>query len=222
MMLQTAQNFQASSTDVSALSSQLEQIRQHKGNLTSDRVLGMFCGVTLGDALGLPYETMTPADLQGKNLNRLISPITYNPYLQNKGYTNLVAGRTSDDTQLTLGVAVAIIAPNQFEPARMVDHHVREREFSAAGWGGSVNNGLNQYQKTGRWNFRAELPDNAPGAGLGNGVTIKLSPLAPYLAMSSFDGAGLLRLISDLTVTTHPTNISAVASLTALCAFPDF
>jgi len=73
--------------------------------MNRDKVVGMFLGVAIGDALGMPAEGHAAEDIAAKfgRLDR------YHPVSGHRWLGDLPKGATTDDWQLTRAVAEAII-----------------------------------------------------------------------------------------------------------------
>ena len=69
--------------------------------ISKEKIRGMFLGIAIGDALGMPVETMTLEKIAKKfgRVNRYIRPDGH------KWYNGQPAGTWTDDTQLSLAIA---------------------------------------------------------------------------------------------------------------------
>lgn len=153
-----------------------------------DRVLGAIAGVSMGDRLGLPAETMTHEAIMartgGKGIDRYFDA--------NEWRTDATAwgpfgptGSASDDLACTLALMEAI-ADNRgvYDPERSAEALLKAaKETKMAGWGGSMKYGARRLQ-AGRWDGNGRLttvrswmarPSDAPGTG--DGVMMRISPL---------------------------------------------
>lgn len=170
-----------------------------------ERTIGIALGTAIGDAKGIAYETLTRQqiiDLQNKNENKtLYTQVTDHPYIPK----DWPIGRWTDDTQLTLAMMKSItksIQLNEDLMLNIVNEHIIEWKESVAGWGGTKNaierlaNGTHTY-------------NNSGNIAEGNGVLMKLAPLAFYYS--------LCKNVNDNEIETicRMTHNSSVALLTA-------
>lgn len=135
--------------------------------------------IAYGDAAGLPVETWTSARIAERHgrIDRLL-PSNENPFF----IGSFEPGVWSDDTQLSIAVARALAQANGFNIAALVETHIEafdetpEVEFKGRtikrGWGRSTMTALNRLK-------RGVSPDESGLiGGAGNGILMKLSPLA--------------------------------------------
>jgi ADP-ribosylglycohydrolase len=143
-----------------------------------ERTIGIALGTAIGDAKGIAYETLTREqiiELQNNNDKTLYTRVMNHPYIPE----NWEIGRWTDDTQLTLAMMKSItkyLQVNENFMSNIVNEHIFEWKESIAGWGGTKNaierlaNGTHTYIDSGN---KAE----------GNGVLMKLAPLAFYYSL---------------------------------------
>lgn len=168
--------------------------------------------IAYGDSLGLPVETKSRqqiAEIYGGKIDRLHS-------ISNPFFGEAVAGTWSDGTQLSLAVAEALIESGSFDMEAIAHHHVRAleqtptREFQGKpvprGWGKSswesvmkIKNGEADHRNSGN-------PD-----GQGNGVLMKLAPLALWQAITK--PSDVLAQVADVARMTHNNDLSVVTAL---------
>jgi ADP-ribosylglycohydrolase len=147
-----------------------------------ERTIGLALGTAIGDAKGIAYETLTREQIrikiENENNTSLYTPVTNHPYIPE----NWAIGRWTDDTQLTLAMMRALTKSllaksNEDFMLNIVNEHIIEWKESIAGWGGTKNaierlaNGTHTYLNSGN---KAE----------GNGVIMKLAPLALYYSLA--------------------------------------
>lgn len=143
-----------------------------------ERTIGIALGTAIGDAKGIAYETLTRQqilNLQSNNEKSLYTRVTNHPYIPD----DWQIGRWTDDTQLTLAMMRAMtkyLQTNENLMLNIVNEHIIEWKESIAGWGGTKSaierlaNGTHTYSNSG---------NNASG----NGVLMKLAPLAFYYSL---------------------------------------
>jgi ADP-ribosylglycohydrolase len=159
--------------------------------IDKEKVGACLLGVRVGDALGQPVETMTrqailEAEVPGKPRGLPIS--TFMPAIQKriKETEGLKAGDTTDDWQLTEVVAKSYIGCRGYDHESMAISHVEARKTSTTGWGWTSENGIEQigiwYETEGQkgrdpYGPLFLLPE---GKGAGNGVAMKVAPVALF------------------------------------------
>ncbi|HXV26530.1 MAG TPA: ADP-ribosylglycohydrolase family protein [Candidatus Paceibacterota bacterium] len=188
-----------------------------------DQVRGMFLGVAIGDALGVPVETYDAGRIRTE-FGR-ITDYRQNP--THKWSSEKPAGMWSDDTQLTLAVAESIIETGRLDLENQAKWHlVLLDEFGDLGLGGSTRDALRRLRE-GEKPTESGISNN-PKRGMGNALPMKVAPVGLYLASPGpWDGPrqsweGLEHDIIALAHMTHGTDVggmSAVAhaSAIALC-----
>lgn len=146
-----------------------------------DKIRGMFWGLSIGDALGMPVEMSTADEIAEKypwtktyGMNRYIEPKDH------KYFSNWPAGHWTDDTQLSLAVAEGICLANSFDVDEFMYwqklEHIRSySEGGTNGWGGTTKNALKALVAGESW--RSSAPQGKRD-GYGNGVAMKIAPLA--------------------------------------------
>ncbi|CAF0798788.1 unnamed protein product [Rotaria sp. Silwood1] len=171
-----------------------------------ERSIGIALGTAIGDAKGIAYETLTRQqiiDLQNKDEKTLYTRVTNHPYIPN----DWQIGRWTDDTQLTLAMMRAITKYLQSKEDFMltiVNEHIIEWKESIAGWGGTktaierLSNGTHTYLDSGN---QAE----------GNGVLMKLAPLAFYYSLCDNADDHELEIICRMT---HNTSVALSTACT--------
>lgn len=162
---------------------------------TKDKIRGCLIGVAVGDALGMPVETMTPeqilAETSGQGITGYATPIQR----RLKGTAALPAGATTDDTQLTLAVARSLIRARGFNLRDLAAEHVQEWEVTEFGWGGTTRRAVEEMARflDGRTDGPSRDPSDPaprpskPGASCGNGVAMKIAPLAIWYLRNETD-----------------------------------
>lgn len=164
-----------------------------------DQVHGMLAGVAIGDACGMPVETMTRQAIL--LLNNGQGVINYMNPIQTRvtDTKNLKPGDTSDDWQLTKAVARSLIETKSFDINHQARTHLEELERSTFGWGKGTMQALEQIRSGERLAGEEPLP-LAQGKGAGNGVIMKISPLA---AVSFLTGESFVLELMELGKLTH-------------------
>jgi ADP-ribosyl-[dinitrogen reductase] hydrolase len=159
-----------------------------------DRFKGCLVGLSIGDMLGFPYETMTSAEIKAlvPEIKEYVEPVQRNISdtikLSKYSYT--------DDTQLAIAVAQSIIDSGGFDLTDMALKHVEAMDTSIAGWGKSTYDGIKQLKtffdsrgRKGRSPVQSLVksdfnPKEPSTKGCGNGVAMKIAPLVLWLCAS--------------------------------------
>jgi ADP-ribosylglycohydrolase len=176
--------------------------------MTKDKVIGMFLGVAIGDALGMPVEKMGKEEIEQK-FGRIME---YIPTVDHKWHGNVPAGTWTDDTRLTLVVAEALIAARKFDMDEIARRHVEAlQNAERADWGPTTREAIQRLASGIHW---SESAVTGPNRGFGNGVVMKMSPLAVYLDIyGSFRSrCSVADIIKQFTFMTHKTDMALAAS----------
>lgn len=147
--------------------------------MTKDKVRGTFLGLAIGDSLGKPVETLPASIIQERHGE-------VNKYLDcsgHKWFSDALQGTWTDDTQLSLAVARALIANGSFDLDEIAKEHVKEFLSDVRGWGKSTREAIGRIANGTPWN-QASLTDKE-NRGVGNGVAMKVSPIAVYMALTN-------------------------------------
>lgn len=177
-----------------------------------DKVRGNFLGVAIGDSLGRPVEMCKPHFIAEK-YGRVTE---YLDCSSHKYFDNDHKGTTTDDTQLTLAVARAMIAAGEFDLDEIAAEHAKEFVISVRGWGGSTRDSIAKIVQGVHWK-EASLTDKV-GRGTGNGICMKASPAGLYMALTNPDCLNPLwdkhvANIADLAIMTHRTSLAITSGL---------
>lgn len=161
--------------------------------------------IAYGDAAGLPVETKSHQQIAAKYgaIDRLIAS-RENPFYMGE----FTPGTWSDDTQLSMAVARALVRARGFDMRAIAEEHVAEynqtpqivRESGQVvkrGWGGSTTRAVERYM--------AGVPVAECGEpnGAGNGVIMKLAPLAYWLIARGADDNEAYQHLDAFTTFTH-------------------
>lgn len=146
------------------------------------RFQGCLMGVRLGDAMGMPWETMSRKQIQrftnGDGVTGFCSPQQYSSLET----IRLTAGDTTDDWQLTEAVAESLIRTQRFDVEDMAHAHVNAYNQSTSGWGKTTRNAMEEFKQ---WfetdGQRGRAPhEPADNFSRGNGIAMKIAPLALF------------------------------------------
>ena len=171
-----------------------------------DKIRGMFLGVAIGDALGMPFESKTY-----EVVKKVKKRENY------RSGRRMKAGSWTDDTQLTITVAKAILEAGSFDMDVIARGHVLAYQKSVAGWGSTTREACKRLESGISWKESGDFQGNER-RGLGNGIPMKSAPLAAYYFLTKNIGDFTKNLV-DFTAMTHQTSIavsSCLAHTTAL------
>lgn len=181
------------------------------------RVRGCFASIFFGDILGLPFEMKTKPqireELGGRSVLDFHDPREFrNDELPD--YVNI--GTYSDDWQLTSAVATSLIRKHGFDLDDLVNIHVEEYDMTTFGWGKTTRNAIASAKvRLSKPDGQAFVPvDFELGRGAGNGVAMKVAPIAlMQLCHPANDAAAMTDQIRSLGQITHGDPRAHVAAL---------
>lgn len=180
--------------------------------MNRDKVRGMFLGIAIGDALGMPAETFTAEKIQNK-FGRITK------YLRPDGhqwYRGRLEGTWTDDTQLSLVVAESLIEKKAIDLDDLAARHIETFCRCNVGWGGSSRDAVMRLAAGIHWS-ESGIPKKE-GRGTGNGVAMKVAPVGAYFAsiwdlLREGDGSPeVYDAIANLTFMTHKTGMALVSA----------
>lgn len=130
------------------------------------RAQAAFLGLAIGDALGATTEFMTPGEIKARHgLHRNIC---------GGGWLNLKSGHVTDDTEMSLAIAAAIIDHGEWNLTQVADTFVAWMRGKPIDIGATVRKGIRTYMTHGT----LEMPLNDWDAG--NGAAMRMVPVALY------------------------------------------
>lgn len=143
------------------------------------RARGCLMGVAVGDAMGMSVEGMPPQAIRratdGSGVVGFLPRIGPD-IIPTQG---LAAGETTDDWQLTRAVARSLIrTKGEFDLRDCAEEHVRELGTHHIGWGNTTTQAIRDIRDGVRDPLNDPLPPTEPNTGCGNGVMMKVAPLA--------------------------------------------
>lgn len=131
-----------------------------------DRARAAFLGVAIGDALGATTEFMTPREIQAQyKVHRKIV---------GGGWLHLKPGRVTDDTEMSLCLARAILEQGGWNTTAAADALLAWMRSKPIDIGSTVRRGIRNYLLHGQ----LEVPPNDWDAG--NGAVMRMVPIALY------------------------------------------
>jgi ADP-ribosyl-[dinitrogen reductase] hydrolase len=186
-----------------------------------DRAIGMAFGAAIGDAMGIPFENLTPKQIAGIQMSRNKNELLFvnaagrNPYISKDWAT----GRWGDATQLSLAImhGIAQYLCNNTEKLPLiqsiVDEHVREWRDCTDGWGNGTKSAIEKIAQ-GSYSYH-----NSGGLSTGNGVIMKLTPIAFFFHICKLNvDDSLIEAVCRMTHTS-PVTVATAFIYTYLCVF---
>ena len=160
------------------------------------RARAAFIGLAVGDSLGAPVEFMTTHEIKARYgiLNELVGG----------GWLRLKPGQVTDDTQMSLCIARAIIAANGWSLRGIADNFAQWMKSKPIDVGDTCRKGIRNYMLKGEM----EAPYNQWGAG--NGACMRMLPVALF---SLGDNDLLAGCALEQAHLTHNNNLSDAACI---------
>ncbi len=175
----------------------------------TDRALGALTGVALGDALGMPSQTLPRARIAETygRITDLVDPVADHPVSH-----GLRAGMVTDDTEQTLLLADLLIhAPDRFDDRAWAEALLGwERDVRARG----LRDLLGPSSKRALDALLAGVPATETGCGgTTNGAAMRIAPVG--IATPPDDPGALVARVAEACRVTHNTReaISAAAAV---------
>ncbi len=163
-----------------------------------DRARAAFLGLALGDALGATVEFMTPGEIRAAH--------GVHRELTGGGWLRLRPGQVTDDTEMSLAMAMAIDAEGGWSTAAVAEAFAAWLKGRPADVGSTCRAGIRRYMLTGTL-------EGPPGAwDAGNGAAMRMLPVA---LLTLGDDAALRRVAVAQAHLTHHHPLSDAACLLA-------
>ena len=186
--------------------------------LTREKIRGAFLGIAVGDALGMPVESFSRQKIREEygRVTRYLVPDGH------KWFNGHQSGEYTDDTQLSLAVAEGLMATatkgcslDVFMEGQVASHVDAFREHTN-GWGRSTRKSIRKLTNNVSWEESGQGGKEYDGCG--NGVPMKIAPLALWFYMQYYDEMTTGRMasipyIQSLSKMTHQTSIATSAAL---------
>ncbi len=170
-------------------------------SVSSDDILSRaqaaFLGLAIGDALGATTEFMTPGEIRSK--------FKVHKKIIGGGWLNLKAGQVTDDTEMSLCIARALVAAGGWDLRGIAENFVAWMRGKPIDIGSTCRKGIRDYMRKGQ----LETPCNEWDAG--NGAVMRMAPVALF----ALGDENLLRQYSlEQARITHHHPLSDAACLT--------
>jgi ADP-ribosyl-[dinitrogen reductase] hydrolase len=133
-----------------------------------DRARGAFLGLAVGDSLGAPVEFMTRGEISAKYgvLREMVGG----------GWLRLRPGQVTDDTEMALCIARAIVSHQRWDLGAIAENFARWLRSRPVDVGDTCRRGIRDFMLKGQ----TETPYNQSDAG--NGAVMRLLPVALFTA----------------------------------------
>lgn len=170
-----------------------------------EKVIGGLLGVAIGDALGMPWETMSHKEIMLATGGRGIAGFSSPVQTRIKDTMNLEIGSCTDDWQLTRAIARSLVAKRKFDLMDIIKEQLVEIEDSDSGFGRSTSENLLMIRESALsdWKicplFRLPKASELKGTGNGNGIAMKIMPLAIFFHDRPDDFLEAVIQLSNLT-----------------------
>ncbi len=128
------------------------------------RALAAFLGLAIGDALGATTEFMTPGEIAAKH--------KVHRKMIGGGWLGVKPGQVTDDTEMSLALARAVIDSDGWNLRAIADNFVGWMRSKPIDIGSTVRKGIRLYMNTGD----LQVPLNEWDAG--NGAAMRMAPVA--------------------------------------------
>ncbi len=163
-----------------------------------DRAVASFLGVAVGDALGATTEFMTPSEIREKH--------GVHDRITGGGWLRLKPGKVTDDTDMSLCIARAILEKGTFDLRAVAERFAAWLRSSPPDVGATCRKGIRDYMLKGQ----LVSPPNEWDAG--NGALMRMAPAALF---SLGDDALFERAVIGQAHLTHNHPLSDAACLCA-------
>lgn len=184
-----------------------------------DKVMGLFIGGAIGDALFMPIETLNTEIIREKH-GRLTTYIRPDGH---KWFDGREAGTWTDDTQLTIAVAESLIECGKINLNDQARCHVESvKQDGDLGFGPTTRRSINNLASGVHWSVSGRS-DNLKH-GYGNGAVMKVAPLGAFRASLFWDElwvedrAKFIVSTINLALMTHRTRMAVDSVLAHLFA----
>jgi len=159
-----------------------------------DKVRGAIVGVAIGDALGMPAESLSPKTIS-RHYRWINSYRTPNP--RTGTWHKLKRGQWTDDTQLTLAIGESIVRQNGIDFNDIAAAHIEVFRNGRRGWGKATINGCQRMLSGANW-WEAGDPSAA-----GNGPPMKIAPIGVLYGLKKINKLEMIDACIGISKMTH-------------------
>lgn len=161
------------------------------------RARAAFLGLAIGDALGATTEFMTPGEIRAR--------YKVHCKIRGGGWLSLKPGQVTDDTEMSLCIARALVLSGNWDLKGIADNFVGWLRSRPVDVGATCRRGIRDYMQKGQ----LETPHNEWDAG--NGAAMRMAPVALF-TLGDEDLLNLCALAQARLTHNHP--LSDVACVT--------
>jgi ADP-ribosylglycohydrolase len=164
-------------------------------------------GVIIGDAMGMPVEMMSRQEILDATNGAGITGFVSSIQRKISDTANAPAGMPTDDWQLTKIIGESIIARGEFDITDIALRHIAALEGNNFGYGSTTREGIESmrdYFDSRGMKGRSphDAPKIIPGRGSGNGIAMKVSPIALKNVIDPY-GSDISPNVAELGQMTH-------------------
>ncbi|MEK7159760.1 MAG: ADP-ribosylglycohydrolase family protein [Patescibacteria group bacterium] len=177
---------------------------------TLSKVQGTFLGCAIGDAMGMPVETMMHEEILAITDAKGVVGFMDAKQRNLKSISNYKAGDTTDDWQLTAAIVRSLIRMRCYKFEDTVNEQVKEFERCQNGWGRSTKSAFREIKEwfdsegeRGRASWQPALAKEG-SLGCGNGVAMKIAAIALHSCLDCVHPGNIADQIMEQGRLTHP------------------
>jgi ADP-ribosylglycohydrolase len=175
-----------------------------------NKIKGMILGTAVGDSLGMPVETWGRERILKQYPNGITK---YEKPDGHKWFKDEESGTITDDTQLTMAVMRGMIRGNGFNMDKIALAHIGAMLETTSGWGNTTRESIRRLANGVSYTDSGKFASDGQVRGVGNGVIMKLAPLAAWRVSPHGVEEGFFQKVVDFSAMTHYTKKSAYASV---------
>ncbi len=177
-----------------------------------ERVEGLIWTATVGDALGVPVECKSAAEIKESFgfVREFHDPSAH------VFFPGALKGSYSDDTQNLIALIDSLVEAKGFDINVIAAGKIAAFKESSQGWGGTTKESLQRIMD-GVDPLEAGRTDKA-NRGLGNGVAMYIAALALYAKAINLPKAEVIDLTVKLSIMTHATSLAVSSGLAQVAA----
>lgn len=186
---------------------------------TRDQIEGMFFGIAISDALGMPAKNL-PIEEKEQKYGRIISYVRPDGH---KWFDGREAGTWTDDTQLTLLVADSLIECKEINLDDLAKHHIEYwQKEGDLGFGPTTRAAIKKLASGVHWSKSGK--SNNPKHGFGNAMPMKVGPIGALRTSLFWNEQWIewrsefIKNIIRFTLMTHYTRMAIDSALTHVFA----
>lgn len=164
------------------------------------RFQGTLLAIEVADALGMPWEGKNSLQIRAETMDKGVAgfcaPTDHHRVPDTR---HLEAGKPTDDWRITAATARSIARSSAIDLLDMALAYVHDRETSSFGWGKTTERSIDEIKAyldtrgAGGRNPLRPLPFGIGATGCGNGVAMRIAPVALYVGTIALSTPEVLR-----------------------------